>query len=203
MRKPESFAPRARAVAGAAAMLLASGLGLPAPGEAAPYEITRWTVDGGGASPRQAGPYTCGGTVGQPDAGRLSRLSYALAGGFWGSLAPAVVGVADTLDGDPAPLPGGVPEVRQARIHPPAPNPLFSHTRIAFELPDTREVEITVFDIHGSLVRTLAEGPRPSGRYTVEWDTRGVGGQRVGSGIYFVRVRLGALEKSLKLVVMR
>jgi hypothetical protein len=117
-------------------------------------------------------------------------------------MAPSVVGVADTLDGDPGALPD-IPELSHASIRPPAPNPLRSQTRISFELPELREVEIRIFDIHGSLVRTLAQGPRPSGRYTVEWDTRDAGGERVGAGIYFVQVRLGTLEKSLKLVVMR
>lgn len=189
-----------RARAGSVVLLLAS-LVLPRHGVAAPYAISRWTVDGGGVSSQPVGAYVCGGTVGQPDAGLLTRLNYRLAGGFWGSMAPSVSGVADSTDGDPGSFPD-IPGIRQARIEPPAPNPLRSQTRIAFLLPEPREVEIKIFDIHGSLVRVLAQGPRPAGRYTLEWNTRGEDGDRVGAGIYFVRVRLGTLEKSLKLVVM-
>jgi hypothetical protein len=48
------------------------------------YSITRWTVDGGGASSQAAG-YDLTGTIGQPDVGTLAEGGYTLAGGFWGS----------------------------------------------------------------------------------------------------------------------
>ncbi len=47
------------------------------------YEITWYTIDGGGAMPG-GGSYSLGGTIGQPDAGTLSGGSYSLNGGFWG-----------------------------------------------------------------------------------------------------------------------
>jgi hypothetical protein len=49
------------------------------------YEITRWTVDGGGGGSSAGGNYTLAGTIGQPDAGpALTGSGYVLAGGFWG-----------------------------------------------------------------------------------------------------------------------
>jgi len=50
------------------------------------YELSWWTVDGGGAMFSMGGTYSLGGTIGQPDAGALSGGSYALLGGFWGGL---------------------------------------------------------------------------------------------------------------------
>jgi hypothetical protein len=47
------------------------------------YAISRWTVDGGGATVSTGGGYSLGGTIGQPDAGVLAGGSYTLAGGFW------------------------------------------------------------------------------------------------------------------------
>tara|TARA_R110000782_G_scaffold12913_5_gene38259 strand:+ start:2125 stop:2547 length:423 start_codon:yes stop_codon:yes gene_type:complete len=53
-----------------------------------PYEITSWTIDGGGITNAAGGAYTLSGTIGQPDAGpTLSAGSYDLSGGFW----PAVI----------------------------------------------------------------------------------------------------------------
>ena len=49
------------------------------------YELTWWTVDGGGSIYNQGGEYSFGGTIGQPDAGTLSGGEYTLAGGFWNS----------------------------------------------------------------------------------------------------------------------
>jgi len=47
------------------------------------YDLSWWTVDGGGATFSTGGSYALGGTIGQPDAGMLTGADYALAGGFW------------------------------------------------------------------------------------------------------------------------
>ncbi len=54
------------------------------------YDVTWWTVDGGGQSASSGGDYSLAGTIGQPDAGpTLIGGSYTLAGGFWGAGAAA------------------------------------------------------------------------------------------------------------------
>jgi hypothetical protein len=55
-------------------------------GYAAPrngYEISWYTIDGGGAQDLSGGTYTLSGTVGQFDAGSQSGGSYTLNGGYW------------------------------------------------------------------------------------------------------------------------
>jgi hypothetical protein len=47
------------------------------------YDLTWWTVDGGGATSSTGGSYRLGGTIGQPDAGTIAAESYVLQGGFW------------------------------------------------------------------------------------------------------------------------
>jgi len=47
------------------------------------YDLSWWTVDGGGATFSTGGGYALGGSVGQPDAGALSGGGYSLLGGFW------------------------------------------------------------------------------------------------------------------------
>jgi uncharacterized repeat protein (TIGR01451 family) len=55
-----------------------------APAGAQPYEVSWYTVDGGGATFSVGGSYSLGATIGQPDAsGALTGGSYALVGGFW------------------------------------------------------------------------------------------------------------------------
>jgi hypothetical protein len=49
------------------------------------YDLSWWTVDGGGNTSSTGEGYTLGGTAGQPDAGVLAGEGYTLAGGFWGS----------------------------------------------------------------------------------------------------------------------
>src|ERR1039458_10603013 len=47
------------------------------------YIVDWFTMDGGGGT-STGGVYSVSGTIGQPDAGRLSGGSYPLDGGFWG-----------------------------------------------------------------------------------------------------------------------
>jgi hypothetical protein len=49
------------------------------------YDLSWWTVDGGGLISSQGGGYVLAGTAGQPDASAsMSGGGYTLAGGFWG-----------------------------------------------------------------------------------------------------------------------
>ena len=60
-------------------IVFVSGIGL----AAGSYDLSWWTVDGGGGTSSGNG-YTLNGTLGQPDAGTLaSGGEYTLAGGFW------------------------------------------------------------------------------------------------------------------------
>lgn len=60
-------------------ILFVSGLAFAASG----YDLSWWTVDGGGGTSSGKG-YTLNGTIGQPDAGALSSGGeYTLTGGFW------------------------------------------------------------------------------------------------------------------------
>ena len=47
------------------------------------YDLSWWTVDGGGQMYSVGGGYELGGTIGQPDAGVLAGGGYTLGGGFW------------------------------------------------------------------------------------------------------------------------
>jgi hypothetical protein len=50
------------------------------------YSIDWFTIDGGGGT-STGGVYQVSGTIGQPDAGKMSGGSYTLDGGFWGIIA--------------------------------------------------------------------------------------------------------------------
>jgi hypothetical protein len=56
------------------------------------YNLSWWTVDGGGATFGEGSGYALGGTIGQPDAGVLEGGGYTLVGGFWGGGAAAEPG---------------------------------------------------------------------------------------------------------------
>ena len=62
------------------AILLLTGFTVVANG----YDLSWWTVDGGGSTFSSGGNYSLGGTIGQPDAGVMQGGDYTLGGGFWG-----------------------------------------------------------------------------------------------------------------------
>ena len=71
-----------------AALLALVAIALPAQAQSGNgYDLSWWTVDGGGATFSTGGEYSLGGTAGQPDAALWAGGEYTLVGGFWGGLA--------------------------------------------------------------------------------------------------------------------
>jgi hypothetical protein len=83
------------------------------------------------------------------------------------------------------------------------PNPANPVTTIGFSLDESAHVLLTLYDVRGRLVQTLASGPYDAGRYMLEWDGRNRLGQLVPSGIYFYRLETGSFADTKKLVLLR
>ncbi len=84
------------------------------------------------------------------------------------------------------------------------PNPFNPLTTIAYSVPaDAAEIRIAVYDVAGRLVRTLAAGVAEPGRHAVTWDGRDEKGERVASGIYFVRLAAGDRARERKIVLLK
>ena len=64
------------------AVLILMLMALATPIVSAQYELSWYTIDGGGGR-SIGGPYTLTGTIGQPDAAAVSGGDYELLGGFW------------------------------------------------------------------------------------------------------------------------
>ena len=65
------------------AVLTASAVFIVAAAPAADFEISRSTIDGGGAMRSTGGDLELSGTIGQPDAGAMSGGAFTLTGGFF------------------------------------------------------------------------------------------------------------------------
>ena len=87
--------PGAFRIAGSMVLALALlGAGSAWAGDEAPFQIRRFTIDGGGLTPKDQIGIVVRGTIGQPDPGSLAGSTFRLAGGFWGgggaSLDPSI-----------------------------------------------------------------------------------------------------------------
>lgn len=63
--------------------------------------------------------------------------------------------------------------------------------RLSLALPQQGNVDVTVYDVRGAAIRSLARGTYEAGTHSFEWDGRDGGGQPVGAGIYFVKAASG------------
>jgi hypothetical protein len=86
------------------------------------------------------------------------------------------------------------------------PNPFREETRIDFVVPAHvagGEIEISIYDVGGRRVRTLLRTASESGPHSMRWNAQDDGGRRVGSGVFFCRLRLGAHETIQRMMVLR
>jgi subtilisin family serine protease len=78
------------------------------------------------------------------------------------------------------------------------PNPFNPSTVIEYLLPQSGFVTLEVFDILGRVVRTLVNAQEGFGPHSVRFDGTGL-----SSGVYFYRLRSGALTLTKKLMILR
>ena len=83
------------------------------------------------------------------------------------------------------------------------PNPFSTHTSISFGLPSENQVSLRVFDIAGREVRRLVDGQLPGTVHHVTWDGLNNSGQRVGAGVYMLRLLAGEEKLVKKMVLVR
>ena len=70
--------------------LLLIALGAPVALAQSGFDLSWWTVDGGGAANLSQGGFSLSGTAGQPDAAALQGGGYTLSGGFWPAVSVSV-----------------------------------------------------------------------------------------------------------------
>jgi hypothetical protein len=70
----------------------------------------------------------------------------------------------------------------------PSPNPLRGLSSIRFGLARAGEVRLELFDVSGRRVQTLIDGVLAPGPHVASWNGQNQRGDRVGNGVYFVRL---------------
>jgi hypothetical protein len=83
-----------------------------------------------------------------------------------------------------------------------APNPFGDHADVEYALAQEGPVEVAIYSVDGRLVRTLVREVRPAGHHVSRWDRRNSRGDRVGAGLYIVRLTTAQGRSSRKLTVV-
>ena len=88
------------------------------------------------------------------------------------------------------------------------PNPFYPETWIPYHLAYAADVQVSIYNIKGVMVRRLTLGHRPAGYHTdrpeaAYWDGRNHLGKPVGSGIYFYHLHAGDYSATRKMVMIK
>jgi hypothetical protein len=83
------------------------------------------------------------------------------------------------------PVSGELPE--RLALHQNYPNPFNPTTQINYELPETADVRLDVFNVQGQRVATLVNSSQSAGSYNVNFDA-----SNLASGVYLYRLQSGA-----------
>lgn len=83
------------------------------------------------------------------------------------------------------------------------PNPFNPSTAVLLKLERRADVQAIIYDVSGKPVKTLWRGALPGGSTSLTWDGADQHGNRVASGVYFLRIDSRGDSKILKLVVLK
>ena len=87
----------------------------------------------------------------------------------------------------------------QFSIEPNYPNPFTSSTTLNFAVAERSNVRVDVYDVKGTLVRTLVNEELDPGTYPVTWDATDANGHEMANGSYIARMTAGSFTSSVKM----
>ena len=88
------------------------------------------------------------------------------------------------------------------------PNPFNPETWIPYQLAESAEVTLTIYDMNGQLVRRLAMGHQAAGMYrnrsrAAYWDGRNRLGESVASGLYFYTLTADEFTATRRMLILK
>ena len=89
-------------------------------------------------------------------------------------------------------------------LHQNFPNPFNPQTNIPYDLAESGDVALRIYNLLGQEVRTLVRERQQAGRYTVQWSGMDDRGVSVSSGIYFYQVSVaGKFQDAKRLMLLK
>ncbi len=88
--------------------------------------------------------------------------------------------------------------IRQA-----APNPFDDAIIIEYDLPRPDKVSITIIDLNGRKIKSLAGKFLDAGRYQTQWDGKSDDGSSQPPGLYIIRLETSSKLESAKIILSK
>ena len=83
------------------------------------------------------------------------------------------------------------------------PNPFNPITTLSYSLPSDELVNITIFDIMGRVVKTLANGSQNAGFKSIQWNATNNRNEPVSAGLYLYTIEAGDFRQTKKMVLLK
>ena len=83
------------------------------------------------------------------------------------------------------------------------PNPFNPSTTIGYQLPESGQVHLGVYNLLGQEVRTMVSGTLEAGYYTLDWDGKDNFGRQLASGIYLYRMRVNDFSQTRRMMLLK
>ena len=88
------------------------------------------------------------------------------------------------------------------------PNPFNPETWIPYQLAQPADITISIYNVDGTVIRTLNLGHKPSGVYqdkahAAYWDGKNELGESVASGMYFYTLKAGNFKSTRKMLILK
>jgi choice-of-anchor B domain-containing protein len=96
---------------------------------------------------------------------------------------------------------GGRPEVFLLRQN--VPNPFHPNTSITFQLKEARDLQLTIYDAAGRLIRRLVDARTSAGDHAVTWDGQNARGFAAPSGVYYYELATPDTRETRRMVLLR
>ena len=88
-------------------------------------------------------------------------------------------------------------------LHQNYPNPFNPITSLRYGLPETGLVNITIYDMHGRIVKTLVNGIQTAGFKSVQWNATNDRNEPVSAGLYLCTIQAGEFRQTKKMVLLK
>jgi hypothetical protein len=85
----------------------------------------------------------------------------------------------------------------------PTPNPFNPQTTLRFNLERAERIDLSVYDLRGRKVVSLASGPYAAGPHVLTWEGRDEVGRNAASGMYFAKLAVSGLEMTQRMMLIR
>jgi archaellin len=89
-------------------------------------------------------------------------------------------------------------QVLDYSLSPCYPNPFNPSTKISFTLPETSNLEITVYNSYGQEIQQLFKGFKEKGYYELQFD-----GKNLSSGVYYYTLKTDKFNESKKMLLIK